>query len=142
MCSGEKMSLSEPITREKIDQLLAFLPAFKQPGRKFFKTWVGGEDEASGTLIFPYPIYEDDVLEFFRLAGKTCWSDFGYNPSQAGAMLQDLNQIRNADLETIKTMLTFCVRGERFCDGHWIAMLEEGIIVAILERLVELRDTL
>ena len=136
------MSLSEPITRDKIEQLLAFLPVFKQPGRKYFKSWAGGKDEESGTLTFPYPIYEDDVLEFFRLAGQTCWSDFDYVPARAAAMLQDLDRIRSADLETIKTMLTYCVRGERFSDGHWGAMLEKGIIVAILERLAELRDTL
>jgi hypothetical protein len=32
-------------------------------------------------------------------------------------------------------MLTYCVRGERFCDGHWAAMLESGRVVAILRRL-------
>ena len=36
-------------------------------------------------------------------------------------------------------MLTFCVRGERFCDGHWGAMVREGRIGAILHRLQQLR---
>ena len=36
-------------------------------------------------------------------------------------------------------MLTYCVRGERFSDGHWEAMVESGVIRSILERLQELR---
>ena len=135
------MQLYEPITRERIDQLLAFLPAFKHPGRKFMKEWVGCEKTGKDTFTFPYPVYEEDVLEFFHLAGQTCWSDFDYDPSKAGTLLRDDSNIKNADIETIKTMLTFCVRGERFSDGHWGNMLENGTIVAILERLSELRDT-
>jgi hypothetical protein len=37
-------------------------------------------------------------------------------------------------------MLTYCVRGERFSDGHWAAMLESGRIVALLKRLRALRQ--
>ena len=46
---------------------------------------------------------------------------------------------KSASLAQIKTMLTFCVRGERFCDGHWGAMVSEGRIGAILHRLSKLR---
>jgi hypothetical protein len=38
-----------------------------------------------------------------------------------------------------KTMLTFCVWGERFCDGHWAAMNQGGHVRRLLERLAELR---
>jgi hypothetical protein len=37
-------------------------------------------------------------------------------------------------------MLTFCVRGERFCDGHWAEMVKAGRIGAILRRLEQLRS--
>jgi hypothetical protein len=36
-------------------------------------------------------------------------------------------------------MLTFCVRGERFSDGHWEEMIEKGYIRRILERLNEIK---
>ncbi|MFN8413162.1 MAG: DUF6508 domain-containing protein [Anaerolineales bacterium] len=39
-------------------------------------------------------------------------------------------------------MLTFCVRGERFSDGHWGAMIEEGYIRRLLERLIEINSTM
>ncbi|MBT8050227.1 MAG: hypothetical protein KJN61_07450 [Gammaproteobacteria bacterium] len=53
-------------------------------------------------------------------------------------MIDNETAIQKADLNEIKTMLTFCVRGERFCDGHWGAMIENGSVGQILLRLTEL----
>jgi hypothetical protein len=47
--------------------------------------------------------------------------------------------VKAADLTKIKTMLTFCVRGERFSDGHWGAMIEGGDVRRLLERLGKIR---
>jgi hypothetical protein len=55
-------------------------------------------------------------------------------------LLADEALIRRASLAEVKTMLTYCVRGERFGDGHWAAMLESGKVVALLKRLRALRD--
>lgn len=55
-------------------------------------------------------------------------------------MIEDDVAISQASLQDIRTNLTYCVRGERLCDGHWAAMLESGRVVAILERLAQLRD--
>jgi len=55
-------------------------------------------------------------------------------------MVHSDEAIAAASLAEIKTMLTFCVRGERFCDGHWGAMVSKGRIGAILRRL-EFRRT-
>ncbi|OGL43716.1 MAG: hypothetical protein A2161_13445 [Candidatus Schekmanbacteria bacterium RBG_13_48_7] len=49
-------------------------------------------------------------------------------------MLENIKSIDTATIDTIKLILTYCVRGERFCDGHWGAVLESGIIVAVLKR--------
>src|SRR5262245_53422010 len=73
--------------------------------------------------------------------GQPCWLDRGYNPEAAAEMVRSDEAIRSASLSQIKTMLTFRVRGERFCDGHWGAMIREGRIGAILRRLQELRET-
>lgn len=54
------------------------------------------------------------VVEFFRAAGAECWSDFDYIPEEAGRMLRDAAAVGTAKLDQIKTMLTYCVRGERF----------------------------
>jgi hypothetical protein len=38
-------------------------------------------------------------------------------------------------------MLTYCVRGERFGGGHWEEMLVSGVVVKLLRRLEQLRET-
>jgi hypothetical protein len=43
-------------------------------------------------------------------------------------------------LDEIKSMLTYCVRGERFYDGHWEDTLKSGRITALLRRLAVLRQ--
>jgi hypothetical protein len=125
------------LTPKRINELLRFLPLFEQPGLRIVERWHGGE-ERDGAITVPYPEYTGEVLEFFRRAGQPWWSDYDYKPREAAAMLADDNAIRSASLEQIKTLLTYCVRGERFCDGHWEAILQSGCVVAVLRRLREL----
>ncbi|HKY55236.1 MAG TPA: DUF6508 domain-containing protein, partial [Anaerolineales bacterium] len=73
-------------------------------------------------------------------AARECWLDYGYSPEQASQMLRDETLIKSASLPQIKTMLTFCVRGERFSDGHWGSMIREGYIRRLLERLIEIKS--
>ena len=130
-----------PITPERIDELLRFLPALSAPGPDTEPEWHHlDQGPKDGVLIMPHPAYPPVVEEFFRLAGQDCWCDFQYAPEQAGEMVRDDAAVASASLAQIKTMLTFCVRGERFCDGHWGAMVREGRIGAILRRLGQLRD--
>ena len=132
----------EAITSQRIDELLAFLPALIVPERQFIVRWVGGEKTADGATTTSHPVYADDVLAFFRLAGQRCWSDYGYDPIEAHKMLVDDGFIQRATLERVKSMLTYCVRGERFSDGHWAEILRSGRITAILRRLAVLKDSM
>ncbi len=126
---------------EQMDELLRFLPLFEIPGREYVQGWGGGQATPDGRAIqVPFPIYCDDVLEFYKLAGQTHWADFQYNPRQTYDMLIDDEFISTASLDELKTMLTYCVRGERFSDGHWAYMLESGRIVALLRRLAIIRE--
>jgi hypothetical protein len=129
-----------PITRKRIDELLRFLPQFGIPESGTEPEWRGLDQQATdGVFTMPYPTYPPVIHEFFSLAGQDCWSDVGYDPSAAGELVHSDEAIASASLAQIKTMLTFCVRGERFCDGHWGAMVQEGRIGAILRRLHQLR---
>jgi hypothetical protein len=65
--------------------------------------------------------------------------DYEYNPENAYQLLKDEQAIKTASLPQVKSMLTFCVRGERFSDGHWEEMIEKGYIRRILERLNEIK---
>jgi Family of unknown function (DUF6508) len=135
------MMVEEPITKGRIDELLHFLPALDtlNPGTE--SEWHGLDEEANNDVFtLPYPTYPPVVEEFFRLAARDCWSDSGYVPQQAAEMIRDDDAIASASLSQIKTLLTYCVRGERFCEGHRGAMVREGRIGAILNRLSQLRD--
>ena len=125
-----------------MDELLHFLLLFEVPGRDFIKKWSGGERTEGGAITTPYPVYAEDVQEFHRLASQPCWSDHGYRAEEARKMLEDDEFIAHATVDNIKTMLTYCVRGERFSDGHWARMLESGRVVAVLKRLEVLRKTM
>ena len=133
---------NEPITVKRIDELLHFLPLFEASGTQFVQRWAGGGTTEEGAITMPFPIYTEDVGKFFRLAGQPCWSDYGYNPRKASEMLDDLEFIERATLDEVKTMLTYCVRGERFSDGLWEAALKSGRITALLRRLVVLRRSI
>lgn len=130
------------ISRKQVDALLAFLPAFETPGRVFIERWAGGQKTADGAFTVPYPIYSEDVQAFFHQVAKHQWIDFGYNPTEARAMLSDDEFIEQCNLADIKTMLTYCVRGERFSDGFWGSVLETGRVNALLRRLAVLRDSI
>lgn len=127
------------ITREDIDALLVFLPRFEKPGRTFAK-WGEVEKNADGSISLPFPVYDDDVEEFFSRVGQHGWLDYGYKPEAAARMLEDSEFIERASLEQVRTMLTYCVRGERFCDGHRESLLAGGQVVALLRRLKAIRE--
>src|SRR6185503_12735484 len=73
----------------------------------------------------------------FPCRSERVLADYNYNPDQGYQMLKDEHLIKTASLSQIKTMLTFCVRGERFADGHWGEMIEKGHVRRLLERLNE-----
>jgi len=100
--------------------------------------WNGGNQGKDGIFTLPWPEYNPVVVEFYHCAANPCWLDYGYNPDEAAKMLKDEEFVKSASLSQIKTMLTFCVRGERFSDGHWAEMIENGYIRKILERINEL----
>ena len=128
-------------TLQEIGALTAFLPHLYADGFSPIIKWEGGKQK-DGSFTLPYPQYNSVVQEFFHTVTNQCWIDYEYNPEQAYHMLKDENLIRAASLSQIKTMLTFCLRGERFSDGHWALMIEEGHIRRLLERLNEIKSEL
>jgi len=127
-------------TLQDIEALTAFLPRLYAEGFSPIVSWGGGEKRKDGSFTVPYPNYDTVVEEFYRLVSSGGWLDYGYNPEQAYQILRDENLIKTASLSQIKTMLTLCVRGERFSDGHWAAMIQEGYIRRLLERLNQIKS--
>ena len=127
-------------THSEIDELLSFLPKLKDKNFNAVKNIRGGEKDANGIIHIGFPEYHKTVIEFFKVASKECWSDYDYLSKNNKQMLTEDGFVESANIDQIKTMLTFCQRGERFCDGQWEAMIEEGFILRILERLDVIRD--
>jgi hypothetical protein len=121
-----------------IGKLVAFLPLLYADGFIPMEYPESGRRDESGFRIVPMPQYQPVVLEFIDEASLDCWCDYGYDPVATGDMLRDDRLIETADLARIRNMLTFCVRGERFCDGHRAAMIEKGYIRKLLERLTRI----
>jgi hypothetical protein len=125
---------------ERIDALTSFLPRLYAEGLSPIVSWSGGEKRSDGSFTLGYPTYLPVVEEFYRRVSSDGWLDTGYRPEQARRMLEDENFVTTAALDQVKTMLTFCVRGERFADGHWAQMIEKGHIRRLLERLRAIRS--
>ena len=128
-----------PVTPKRVDELLRFLPLFDQAEGGSVASWRGGEKTSDGAITAPVAAYPPDVEEFFRLAGRACWCDWDYDPVEAETMLADDHLVRRATIWQIRTMLTYCVRGERFCEGHWDDVLRSGRVASLLRRLQVLR---
>ncbi len=71
------------------------------------REWGGGEKDANGAYVMPWPRYATVVTELFEAAGQDCWMDFDYVPQEAGRMLEDLALVRRASLDQVRTMLTY-----------------------------------
>jgi len=52
-------------------------------------------------------------------------------PDEMAPTVDDM-PLKAAALSQIKTMLTYCVRGERFSEGFWGEMIERGYIRQLL----------
>ena len=128
--------MAEIPSKGDIQELIAFLPVFAEEGFDPIIKWGGGEVDPSDAHTFPWPVYQPAVEQFFRLAGREPWCDFDYAAKNVPVLLQEPGYIEGCSVDEIKTVLTFCVRGERLCDSHWGGVIREGLVQRILERLI------
>lgn len=132
---------TRPPTAQEIAELVAFLPRLDSEGTPPIIRWHGGPGAATGASAWPWPEYQPVVVAFFGAVSKDCWLDYAYDWNRAAALLADSEAVRNASMDEIKTMLTYCLRGERFSDGHWGILIENGAIRRLLQRLQVLQHT-
>lgn len=133
-----EVSRSE-LTPERMDALLEHLPILRGVAHEPAERREGGQKLPDGSLTLPYPVYRAEVLRFFEEAAEPWWTDYAYSPHAAAAMLDDPSAVACASLDQIRSMLTYCLRGERFCDGHWESLIRSGKLTSLLERLAQLR---
>jgi len=127
-------------TTEEIKHLTSYIPIFCAKDFKPIITWHGTKPDENGVRHFPFPEYDPVVKEFFRLVSQEQWCDYNYQPKEIAEKLSQENNIEESSLSEIKSLLTYYVRGERFCDGHWGAMIEKNVLCRILQRLKRLNE--
>jgi len=114
---------------KSIRRILKFLPIFDDPVFEFTRPDPdGGWDqwEAPELDQFVSELYNIDFLIQFD------WPDW---QDEAVRFYQEPDLLEQADLTTIRKLLTLHVRKDRFSNGHLSAMFENGHIQKILRRL-------
>ncbi|MDE0392223.1 MAG: DUF6508 domain-containing protein [Rhodospirillales bacterium] len=139
--ASERRARERQPTARDIQALLAFKPILCADDFVPIREWVGGGKE-DGAVVIPYPEYDQAVRDFVDTIVKDGWMDSGYVPAQVEKLIESERAIERATLPQMRAMLTYFVRGERFCDGWWGHMIEKGYIGRILERLAELEGEL
>lgn len=127
------------------DTLIQFISYFEDESLRYC-TWKPTARTESGTCILGYPIYDDRLLMFIKAVNDSGIMVQDYRSTLNGII--DSNQkdpikmIENMnDLVTVKAMLTYYVRAERFGDGSWAFAAENKVFFKILIKLKELLES-
>lgn len=127
------------ITPKQIDAVLKHLPALETkepciisgPVRKVGNIIeLGCVRYSSGVTQLMNSLHDSGLLLIFDWSA---WQD------EANRYVLHPEQLRSADILTLRKLLTLHIRKERFCEGHFGAVIDSGHIKRILEQLKELR---
>ncbi|MBS1984820.1 MAG: hypothetical protein JST16_11680 [Bdellovibrionales bacterium] len=122
-----------------MDEILSFLPRLYSEGVTLIYSWHVRGNEGTEIGTFSWPEYNPLVVEFFQVAAKECWRDCEYATGKDDISVENVNALTSATMDQVKNILTFFVRGERFCDGHWASVIESGYVRRVLERIGKFR---
>ena len=113
-----------------------------------FGTW-HHDTEHKGTkedpVQFPFPVYTEAVHELIDAVYEFIEDHPEYQLRHYYEVMEryGLKNLQDADIdslndEAVLALLTWVIRGERFCDGLILGNLKEGRIQHLLRRLKEL----
>ena len=121
-------------TQEQIDKVTAYLENFRDTEQEFMEN---KKDSRGLTLKNSYQ-YRQDVREFFALLNENEWDYLDYLSPEIRDYIKYPDKIQFATLKQIKGILTYCLKGERYVEGHRNVMLKRGVIQEALKRLKNL----
>lgn len=117
----------------QIKRLTNYLEFFQNDRSVFFTESKGWRIESPEVSQFRKELYDTEFLLVFDWVQWISENDEFKNVNN---IVQD--KIRNADLETLRKLMTSYIRGDRFNEGLFIDVILKGHVTDILLRLQEL----
>ncbi len=119
-----------------LNRVLSYLPVFERQPSELYQVYV------EVATLDPY-VYATEVDQFIQTLYQerfviqfdwTAWQ------KESEEFIDYPERLQIAQMETIQKLLTTHVRAERFCSGHLAHTIQTGHILAILNRLAEIRS--
>jgi hypothetical protein len=119
---------------EAIKGLLAFLPLLRNTSPDFSRIGYWGDmssrvSAATARNFFQYVYNNGFVLKDFDWEA---WSD------EAVSYMENRQKLKMADMGTLYKIITTHIRADQFTEGHYDAIIENGFLADVLERMKEL----
>ncbi|MGF0227178.1 DUF6508 domain-containing protein [Dietzia natronolimnaea] len=134
------------VREERRAALRDLLPAIERLRGVRAVVWAGGDRNENGSINIRYPIYDRDTEKVMEVCNGGALTDVEYRRTLErrgghgmGSQAPDLVALaRDSDEELTVALLTWMMRSERFSEGEVAASLENGALVALLDRLRDL----
>ncbi|MCX5689188.1 MAG: DUF6508 domain-containing protein [Planctomycetota bacterium] len=129
----------EPLTRESLEGLAAFLPIFEAPSFTFGE-WSSSDSPEPGVIVVPMYMLSPDSDLFIQALYDLGWirTDFDWtkwaDTPEAVRLRDDPQAILTATPEQLAKLLTAVVRSDRFCEGTLAECIESGLLLRVLRR--------
>lgn len=128
---------------KRYSSLLSYIEYFKSSDNSFFKKHLGQNKD--GVIELGYVEYSDEVLKFIDMIYGTGFifnGDYLDWRTKDFYSVEDIKQvIKNSNnIDTLRKILTYYIRGDRFCEGMIAGSIENKIFLDILLRVKELEQ--
>ena len=127
---------------DAIEAILVWEPILRKLADELYE-WEPSRERDDGVLTMPYVEYSSEILGFERALSEhgfvvpfdwPTWADEGM------AIQRDPARLSEADLRTVVRLFTLHVRADRFSEGHLAEAIDQGWLLALLERLRVLQE--
>lgn len=70
---------------------------------------------------------------------KNNWKVDVYDIKFGNKVVKDISLMKKVDQKQLQELITYFIRGEKFCDGFWNLLFDIGFVAAFIERLEKLQ---
>jgi hypothetical protein len=119
---------------EAVKGLVAFLPLLQNTSPDFSRIGYWGDmssrvSTATARNFFQYVYNHGFVIKDFNWEA---WTD------EAVSYLENRQKLKTADMGTLYKIITTHIKADQFIEGHYDAIIENGFLADVLERIKEI----